>query len=62
MDQSQGAIADVVKEFLASNGSATSERSAVVFEKLSIQGSGAGVSRSAAIQKHALPTSRRLAD
>ncbi|KFA79185.1 hypothetical protein S40288_02404 [Stachybotrys chartarum IBT 40288] len=43
MDQSQGAIADVVKEFLASNGSATSERSAVVFEKLSIQSSGAGV-------------------
>ncbi|KAK0634251.1 ABC transporter PeaB1 [Bombardia bombarda] len=43
MDEQREATGDTVKQFLASHESATSSRSSVVFEKLSIRGSGRGV-------------------
>ncbi|KAI9166308.1 ABC transporter patM [Paramyrothecium foliicola] len=43
MAETSEATQSVVKQFLASNSSATSDRSAVVFDQLFVEGSGAGV-------------------
>ena len=43
MDEGKEDVEHVVKEFLASNGDATSQRSSVNFRQLDVEGSGAGV-------------------
>lgn len=43
MEESKGNAGDFVKEFLASSGSEKSQRSAITFDQLTVQGSGAGV-------------------
>ncbi|KAF6823067.1 ABC-2 type transporter [Colletotrichum plurivorum] len=43
MDEYQDNAGDLAKEFLATSGSEPSQRSSVVFDQLSVQGSGAGV-------------------
>ncbi|KAI1397475.1 ABC transporter PeaB1 [Hypoxylon fuscum] len=43
MDERREATGDIVKQFLATNDSASSSRSSVVFDQLSVEGSGRGV-------------------
>ncbi|KAH7054333.1 ABC transporter PeaB1 [Macrophomina phaseolina] len=49
MDERGETVGDIVKQFLASNGAASSSRSSVVFEQLSVEGSGRGPEPSRAL-------------
>lgn len=45
MEESIESVGETVKQFLSSNGSASSSRSTVVFDRLFVEGSGRGVSK-----------------